>query len=261
MNKPNLITEASWLTLMGLIYFIGIYTSDRNLSKLKKDFSSSLLKEIKKKRLIKPFNFQVLLTMFIFTIPFWFYNVLVNSIIYPYLVYLSLGCFLSPLVLSSKAAPSGHDLKRPAVYLFKWIVSKFDSWFKNTVVLCLCISLSFIPCINHLGNKLSEIVFPIVQNKSGTIYFNETFNGILLLVIATHIIRLSSLLLNSIWFSFIYCFAIAFCWVDLQWLINENFPKQSLIHLVTMTFITTVIWDLILDLTLATIEIICNNDK
>jgi len=254
MQNLNLITEAVPLTLFGIIYFVGIYTSDRNLNKLNIELSDSTIMELKKKRIIPPFNIQVLLTTFIFTFPIWFYNIFKDSVIFPYLMYLSLGTFISPLLLSSKLAPTGKDLKNPFLYLTKWVTDKFDSGLKNLFFFGICFILSLIPFISAYGNKIREFFFPVVSNENATPYFTEVTTSIFILLIISHIVRLSMLAINSYWFCLLYCLSVSFCWVDYQWLLNDGFFKQSIIKIISMTFLITIFWDLVKDIIIGSLE-------
>ena len=108
-----MIPEAVFLTLMSLLYFQGVYTSDRILKAATSnrfnldDKERARLKQLGPVKLRSP---NILISTLLLAAPLWFARILEGTWFHTVLIYVSLAAFLQPLDLPSLYDPGREDL-------------------------------------------------------------------------------------------------------------------------------------------------------
>ena len=245
--------EAIWMTLWCLCYFCGVATSDRNL--LWPDFSDSRFDILQKKGPVSILSLRVIVSTFLCCSPLWFEGLFKNTTFHAFLLYISLICFFSPLLLPSKMAPSSRDMGNGIDYTVKWVQARLDWWVRCALVIGLGSLLTYIPIVKILAANIANTIFPFIGNNKTEELFKDLLPGSILLFLISYLFRLSMLLVNGYLLTLAYSFSIVLIYMEYQWLLNETYFKNYVSGMLGLAFLAKTFLDFYLDSLLNGVEI------
>lgn len=230
-RAAEILLSSGVLTIFSWHFFRGIISSERSFARWRRHMhvgiSDADTKAWKKTGPVSFWHPAVLVSTGVFVLPAWTTPLLAGTSLHDILIMVSVGLFLSCFTLPSLSRPELSDLRRPRVFLAKWVATSIDVAVK---MLALAVVFAILSVIPYLGAGIEAIArgfFPVIGGRPGSPWFASLLEGAVLAMLLVAGLRFIALSLWGDLLVILYIISSVLTWILLQTFVNEVYMPSG----------------------------------